>query len=182
MSVVVELRENDVPYFHEAVALSAHDILRSISEFGTSVIVNLCTGTAGAGAVLPEVILLAEFVDALCRDVHVIEPDIVGLIVFFIYGGIQSVRIETDNLGQEFPRPRNRFFLEVVSEGKVSKHLEVRAVTGGFPDVFQITGTDAFLTGGNSSSRRNLLPGEPGLHRSHAGVDDQKGIVIVRNE
>ena len=47
--------------------------------------------------------------------------------------------------------------LEIVAERKVSEHFKKGTVTCGFTDIFDITGTDTFLTGSHTSSGRNLL-------------------------
>ena len=47
VSVVVELGEYDVPYFHEAVAFAAHDVLGTVPPLLAAVIVDLGAGAAG---------------------------------------------------------------------------------------------------------------------------------------
>ena len=84
MAVIVELGEYDVPYFHETVAFAAHDILRSVAEFRSSVVIDLRAGAARTRTMLPEVVLFAELIDALSRHMHVVQPDIVGLIIVHI--------------------------------------------------------------------------------------------------
>ena len=53
VAVVVELRENDVPDFHEAVAGSADHVVGAGAVFFTAVVVDLGAGAAGAGALKP---------------------------------------------------------------------------------------------------------------------------------
>ncbi len=36
---------------------------------------------------------------------------------------------------------------KIIAKGKVSEHLKESAVAGSFSDIFNITGTDAFLAG-----------------------------------
>ena len=182
VAVIVELGKYDIPDLHEAVAFAAHDILRSVSVLLAAVIVNLGAGAAGAGAVLPEIVLLAELVDVIRRDMHVVQPDVVGLLVIHIHGRIQTVRVQTDALRQEFPCPRNRFLLEIIAEGEISQHFKIGAVTRRLSDILQIAGADALLARGHPSSRRDLLTGKPGLHRRHAGIDDQERCIVVRNQ
>ena len=160
VSVVVELGEYDVPDFHESVAFAAHDVLGTIPPLFAAVIVDLSAGAAGAGAVLPEVVGLAELVDALGRDVHIVEPDIVGLVIAFVYGRIESLGIQADPLGQELPCPRDRLFFEIVAKREIAQHLEEGAVSGRFADVLQVAGADALLAGGHAPSGRDLLTGE----------------------
>ena len=69
MSVIVELREHIVPYFHKAVALASHlTVGLSAAVLDTSVVVNLGTGTAGTCAVLPEIIAFSVLVPIEAGD------------------------------------------------------------------------------------------------------------------
>ena len=72
--------------------------------------------------------------------------------------------------------------LEVVAEGKVAKHLKVGAMAGGFADVFNIAGTDALLAGAHPVTGGLHLACEIGLHGRHAGIDQQQGRVILRDQ
>ena len=180
--VIVELGEHDIPDFHVAVALAAHHIFRTVPVFLPSVVIDLRAGTAGAGAVLPEIVLFSETVDVVRRDMHIVEPDIVRLVVVHIDRRIEPFGIKPHALRQELPCPGDRLLLEIIAEGKVSEHLEESAVPGCLADIFKISGADAFLAGSHPASRRNLLAGKPRLHRRHAGIDDEKRLVIMRNQ
>ena len=72
--------------------------------------------------------------------------------------------------------------LEVIAEGEVAQHLEIRAVAGGLAHVVDIAGADALLTGADAAAGRLFLTLEPGLHRGHARVDEQNGLVVLRHE
>ena len=72
--------------------------------------------------------------------------------------------------------------LEVVAEGEVAEHLKIRAVARGLADVLDIAGADALLAGADTVARRLLVALEVGLHRRHAGVDEQQARVILRDE
>ena len=82
---------------------------------------------------LPEVVLLAEAEDALGGDAHLLVPDVEGLVVVQIDGGVQPVRLQPHHLSQELPAPCDGLVLEVVAEGEVAQHLEVGAVAGVLP-------------------------------------------------
>ncbi len=182
MTVIVKLGKDDVPYFHETVAFAAHYILGAVAVFFAAIVIDLRARAAGTGAVLPEIILFAELIDTLCRNMHVVEPDIVCFLILYIDGRIQTLRIKAYSLCQELPGPRNSFLLEIVAEGEVAQHLKVSAVAGCLSHVFQIAGTDTLLAGGHSAAGRDLLTGKPGLHRCHTGIDDQKRCVIVGHQ
>ena len=139
---------------------------------------------------LPEVILFSEAEDAVFGNADHIAPDreclVVGgrCLISGKDGRIEPVGLETDPLGarEEFPRPGNGFLLKIVAEREVAQHFEIRAVTRGVADVFNITRADALLAGRHAVARGLFLAREPRLHRRHTGVDEQNGFVVLRNE
>ena len=179
LAVVVELGEHVVPDLDVAVAVAADGAVGlAAAVLGAAVIVHLGAGAAGAGAVLPEVIGLAEAENALGGDADVLVPDLESLVVIQVDGGIQAVFLQAHHLGQKLPAERNGFLFEVVAEGEVAQHLKIGAVAVGLADVFDIAGADALLAGGDAVAGGLLLPGEPGLHGCHAGVDEQQALVV----
>ena len=182
-AVVVELAEHVVPDLDVAVAVAAHGAVGlAAAVLLAAVIVDLGAGAAGAGAVLPEVVLLAEAEDALRGDAHVLVPDVEGLVVVQIDGRIQPGGIEVADLGEELPAPGDGLLLEVVAEGEVAQHLKIGAVTGRLADVLDVAGADALLAGAHAVARRLDLALEVGLHRGHAGVDQQQRLVVLRDQ
>ena len=179
----VELREDVVPDLHIAVAVAAGPAVGlAAAVLFAAVEVDLGAGAAGAGAVLPEVVLLAEPRDPLRRDADGLVPEIEGLVVLFIHGREELFRRDLKGDGQKFPRPRDRLFFEVIAEGEVAEHFEIGAVPGGMADALEVGGTDAFLAGADAMARGFDLAGEVFLHRGHAGVDEQEGFVVLRDE
>ena len=158
VAVVVELAEDIVPDFHEAVAFPAHHVLGTGSVGFAAVIINLRAGAAWTGTVLPEIVRLAEAVNALRCDADFVPPDIEGLVIFLIDRGIETIRLESHNLGQELPAPVNGLTLEVIAEGKVTEHLKKGAVARGLTDIVDITRADTLLAGCHTATGRNLLP------------------------
>ena len=76
VAVIIELRENVVPDFHIAVAIAAGlAIGLSAAVFFTAVKIDLRAGTAGTGAVLPEVVLFAEADDMILSYADFVAPD-----------------------------------------------------------------------------------------------------------
>ena len=53
---------------------------------------------------------------------------------------------------------------------------------GRLADVFDVASADALLTGRHAAAGRLFLALEPRLHRRHAGIDEQDGLVILRHE
>ena len=104
VAVIVKLGEYVVPDLHITVALASHGTVRtSASVFLASVIINLRTRSARSGTMLPEVVLFSKTEDPLCRDSHLLIPDLERFLIFFIDRRIQSVCIQTYNFGQKFP-------------------------------------------------------------------------------
>ena len=133
---------------------------------------------------LPEVVLLAEAENALLGDADLLVPDVEGLVIVQIDGGVQPVGLQAHPLGagQEFPAPGDGLVLEIVAEGEVAQHLEIGAVAGGLAHIVDVTGTDALLTGADAAAGRLLLALEPGLHGGHAGVDQQDRFVVLGHQ
>ena len=185
VAVVVKLGKDVVPDLHIAVAVAAGRAVRlAAAIFFTAVKIDLRAGAARAGAMLPEVIVLAEAGDAALGNADLVAPDVERLVVLFIHGRVQPLGVEADPVRarQELPRPCDGFMLEVVAEGEVAEHLKIRAVARGLADVLDIAGADALLAGADAMARRLLVALEVGLHRRHAGVDEQQARVILRDE
>ena len=191
VAVVVELGEDDVPDLHIAVAVAADGAAGlAAAVLFAAVVVNFRAGAARTGAVLPEVVLLAELENAVLGDADLLVPDAERLVVGgrgLVAGenrGIQAVRVEADPLGarQEFPRPVDGLGLEIVAEREVAEHFKVRAVARGVADVLDVAGADALLAGGHAVARGLLLAGEERFHRRHTGVDEQQRRVVLRDQ
>jgi hypothetical protein len=74
------------------------------------------------------------------------------------------------------------FPLKIIPKGEIPKHFKISAVPGGLANVIDIACADAFLAGGHTMARRLLLPGEIRLHRGHAGIDEQQGCIVLRDQ
>ena len=99
-AVIIKLGEDVVPDFHVTVAVTADGAAGlAAAVLRAAVIVYLRAGAAGTCAVLPEVILLAEAEDTLGGDADLLVPNLKGLIVIDIDGGIETVGIDTDPVG-----------------------------------------------------------------------------------
>ena len=117
VAVVVKLGEDVVPDLHIAVAVAADGAAGlAAAILLAAVIIDLGAGAARAGAMLPEVVLLAEAENAVGRDADLLVPDLERLVVVLIDGRIQAVLLEAADLRQEFPAPGNCLMLEIVAE------------------------------------------------------------------
>ena len=191
LAVVVELGEHHVPHLNIAVAVAAYGAAGlAAAPLFTAVIVDLRAGTAGAGAVLPEVILFAKLENAISRNPNLLVPNAERLIVSRSSliagkdGGIEPVGVQTYPLGggQKLPGPVDGLLLEVITEREIAQHLKVGAVAGRLADVLNVAGTDALLAGADTMAGRLLLTGEERLHGRHTGVDQQQRRVVLGNQ
>ena len=185
LAVGIELGEYQVPELNVAVAVAADMAVGAAAAlFGPAVKVDLGAGAAGAGADLPEVILLAQANHVVGGDAAALGPDLIRLIVILIDRNIQLIHRQLQLFGDEFPCPAGGVLLEVIAEGEVAQHLEVGAVAGGLADVFDIGGADALLAAGGTEAavRQEFLAGEVLFQRRHAGIDEQKACLILRHQ
>ena len=131
---------------------------------------------------LPEVVLFAQTDHVIFGDADFLRPDVVGLVILLINRDVQAVSGNLEFLGQELPRPGNDFLLEVILEAEVAQHLKEAAMAGRDADALNIRGADTLLAGGHAMPRRLLLAEEPFFHRRHAGVDQQKAVIVVGHQ
>ena len=130
----------------------------------------------------PEIVLFSEAENTLRRDSYLFVPDFKRLVVVQIDRRIQPVRIQSHYLCKEFPGPVKRFSFEVIAKREVAQHLKKRTVARGFSYVFNIAGTDTFLAGGHSRSRRDLRACKIRFQRSHTCVDQKKALISLRDQ
>ena len=77
---------------------------------------------------LPEIVFLAEPVNALCRHTDLIFPDVVCLIVIQVYGRIQAVLVKSHYIRKEFPCPVDCLTFKIISEREISEHFKKSSV------------------------------------------------------
>ena len=131
---------------------------------------------------LPEVVLVAEALDALHRHADDVVPDLLGLVVALVDGDPDAVAVEAPVLGDELPAVGDGQFLEVVPEAEVAHHLEEDEMALGAADVVEVvvlaTGADALLRADGPPERRDLVADEVRLEGHHAGHVEQHGRVV----
>ena len=183
VSIILELCENVVPYFHVTVAVTTYGTSWfSTAVFLTTVIVDLRTWTAWTCAVLPEVVLFSETENTFRRNPYFFVPDIEGFIIIQVNGWVETVCIKPYNLSKKLPGPVDGFFLEVITKREITKHFKESTVTCGFTYIFDISGTDTFLAGCHSCSWRLLSTCKIWFQRSHTCIDQQKTLISLRNQ
>ena len=134
---------------------------------------------------LPEVLLVAEALDALHRDADHVVPDLLGLVVGLVDSDPQPVAVHPPRLGDELPAGRDDELLEVVAEAEVAEHLEEDEVALRAPDIVEVVvlaaGADALLRADGPLVRRALVAEEVRLERDHPGdVEQQRRVVGIR--
>src|SRR5690606_1258767 len=89
-------------------------------------------------------------------------------------------------LGDELPGPGNGLLLEIITEGKISQHLEERVVARRDPDVLEIVvlarDADALLARRRAGVAAAILAGEDVLERGHPGVREHERRIVLRDE
>ena len=172
------LHEHAVPDLQEAVLVCFRAAVTAV--FRPAVVVDLRAWAARAGhAHVPVVVLQAAELDAPLRQADHVTPDPEGFGVIRQHGRPQPVLGEPEPAiglgpGQQFPRPGDHLFLEVVPERPVAEHLEERRVPGGLADLFDVQGPQALLHVGHPLPRGRLLAEEVGLEGLHPGDDEHQ--------
>ena len=183
--VAFELHEHQVPHFQITVAVAPDRTGRlAATQRFPLVDEDFRTGTAWTGrAHGPEIVLVAEPENPVVGQFDFLLPQLGGLVVVLVDGGIQLVDRQFHLLRQEIPGEDDGVLLEVVAEGKVAQHLEEGMMPRGAPDLFEVVvlaaGTHAFLGGRRAGVAAFLLPEEHVLERHHPGVGEQQGGVVL---
>ena len=182
------LGEHQVPDLDETVLgqLVRRSALGAVLR--TEVEEDLRGRAARAGlAHLPEVVLV-EALDALARHTDTVGPDVLRLVVGDVARDPDPVPVDPEGLGDELPRPRDGFGLEVVTEAEVAQHLEERQMPRGPADGIEVvvfaTGTDALLDRDGPGRRiwRRFLTEEVRDEWHHARVREHRGRRVRRDQ
>ena len=183
VAVVIKLGENEVPELNISVAVASDSAgRRTAAVLLAAVEIELRAGTAGACAVLPEVILFAEANHMVGRNTELLCPDVIRLVIVLIDADIYFIRGHLEHLGAELPCPRGCLTLEVIAEREIAEHLEESAVARGDSDALNIGRSDALLAGCDAGSRRCQLACKIFLERCHAGVDEKQALISLRHK
>ena len=163
----VELREDQVPDFDLAEGRVVVDFAARAAD---------AVGPLAGGVGRPEVLVLAQPLQPLGRQLDLVEPDAGRLVVVEIDRGRELFRRRRPShflLGQELPGPVDRLALEIVAEAEVAQHLEERVVVGGAADVVDVAGAQAFLAGRGPGELQLAAAEEVVLELVHAGRREQ---------
>ena len=151
--------------------------------------VDLGARTARTGvAHLPEVVLVAQTVDAVVGKPGDLAPERPGLGVRMMHRDPQPLRVDPQipGTGHELPREGDRIALEVVAEREVAQHLEEGVMPCGVAHLLEVVvlaaGPHALLVGGRASVVTMLLSQEGALELHHAGIGEQQRRIVGRDE
>ena len=133
---------------------------------------------------LPEVVLFTEAYYSFSGNADGLVPDLKRLVVVLVNGYPESLLGKRKPLlvGHKLPSPGNSLVFEVVTEGEVSEHLEISAVTRGDTDSLNVGSTDTLLAGGHAVARRLKLTRKVLFKGSHTRIYKQNRFVIYRHE
>ena len=184
---LVELREDEVPDFDEAVALRI-GTSRGAPGDGRAVIVKDLRARAARSDVAhhPEIVRSGDADDLCLREPGNLRPQGGGLVVFGIDRHPEAIAGEPELASDQIPGKLDRAVLEVVAKREIPEHFEKRVVPGGVADVFQIVvlaaGPHAFLRRGGALIGPLLQAGEDVLELHHPGIGEQQCRIVARHE
>ena len=170
-----ELVEHKVPDLEVTVAARIHGAAHSLGAVrGTTVVVPLGTGAGGAGlARIPEVLHARQAHNVLGIHANLLRQDVESLLVLIPNRHPETVSVEAilafvTRTRQQIPCEVNSTFLEVVTEGEVTVHLEERTVASRLTHVVNVVGTNTLLHRRSPGPRRRLNAHDVGNEGNHA--------------
>ena len=180
---LVELHEHEVPELEEPRLGRRVEGTTFGAVFRAAVDVDLAARSARARRThLPEVVLVAEPLDARLGHLGEIKPQRLRLVVGLMHRDPQLLRIEAEGARGEIPRIGDGLRLEVVTEAEVAEHLEEHKMARGAANVVEVvvlaSGPGALLAGGGPFERCRLIAGEVRLERNHAGNREQQRRIV----
>ena len=180
---LVVLHENQVPKLHETITMRVAKRSAIGTECRAAIDMDLATRATRAGvAHLPEVVFVAESLNAIHRNTDLFVPDRFRFVVAVVNRDPQPVAIDTKRLGGQLPAPRDDFLLEVVAETEVAQHLEEDEMPLGATDIVEVvvlaTSTRALLRADRARVGRHLVANEVRLERHHARNGEQDRRVV----
>ncbi len=192
----VELHEDVVPDLDVTVAVFFRRAGWAAPDVGAVIVEDLGARAARAGVAHgPEVVggvrcafVVADAHHALGRHTDFLGPDVVGFVVAGVDRDPELFLGQVQPLvgGQEGPGEGDRIALEVIAEAEVAQHLEEGMVARGVADVFQVVVlaacAHALLAADGAGIGALLGTQEAVLELVHAGVGEQQGRVVVRDQ
>ena len=179
--VLVVLGKYQVPKFEETVAIATYSAIGfAAAAFFTQVDVDFRARTARTGADFPEVFFHTD--DAGRVNANIFSPDFESFVVFSVDGNPEFIYRQFANFSKELPTPGDNFFFEVIAKREVTQHFKEGMVASSTANVFNVTGTYAFLASGDTRRRRFHFAGEERFERCHTCTDNQQSRIVLRNQ
>ena len=152
---LLELHEDEVPEFEEAVAVLLRAARRSAPDVLAAVDEDLRARAARTGiAHRPEIVRGRDADDAVVGEARDLLPETERLVVVVVDGDEQLVLLQPEFLGDQVPGELDRALLEVVAEREIAEHLEEGEMARGVADIVEVVvlaaGAHAFLRGGGA--------------------------------
>ena len=108
-----------------------------------------------------------------------LPPQLEGLVVGVVHGGVEPYRRETEAAGHELQGEGDGLPLEVVANAEIAEHLEEGHV-GRVADLLDVGGPEGLLGGGEPLTGGRGLAREVGLELDHAGDGQKHGRIAHR--
>ena len=190
----IELHENEIPDFDEAIAVFVRRSRRTAWNFRSVIVENLRARTARSRVChLPEIIrrerrtfVVADADDAIFRQSDFFVPQIVSFVVCVVDRDKQTIFRQSEHTREQLPRPDDRVALEIVAERPIAEHLEKRVMPRGVADRIQIVvfaaRAQAALHVGRAHVRQFFAAEENVLELHHAGIGEQQRRIVAGHE
>ena len=187
IGILVKLHEDQVPYLDKAVTIFVRRTGRATGNVLAMIVEDFAARTARPGiAHGPEIVARRDADDPLIGQAGNLAPQIKRLVIGVIDSGGQLVGRKSPFLRQKSPCMANRLFLEVISEGKITQHLEECVMPCGIADIIEIVvfapGADTFLRAGRARRRWCFKAGKDILERHHPGIDEHQCRVVIGHQ
>jgi len=143
ISLSVELNEHQIPNLQDIGIILINQLWNAASS--DSIKMYLCArATWALVSHFPKVVLGAAGDDSGFGEEA--EPELAGFlirrepqaVISSEISGIEAVRGEVEDVGEELPSPGDGFFFEVVAERPVAEHFEEGVVVVVFADVIEV--------------------------------------------
>ena len=184
--IAVILDKHEIPDLHHLGNTGVHHGGRC-RAIGSAIDMDFGTWTAGTGLThFPEIILFAEPEDVCVIDIGHGLPQLFRFVIIPVNSCPESILRDSPDLGQKFPPPSKCYFLVLIAKRPVAQHFKEGVVIGISPHLLEVVmlpaDADAFLR--IDGAGVGSLPGceEDILELIHAGVREEKGGVVVRND
>jgi len=184
---LLELHEDEIPDFDEAVAVGVGRTRRAARDLGTVVEEDLRARAAGPRiAHGPEIVRRRDADDALFGQACDLLPEPGRRIVVMVDGDTEPVLGQAVFFGDQGPGMFDRLFLEIIAEREIAEHLEEGVVPGRVADILEVVvlaaRPHAFLRRRRAHIAALLLAREDVLELHHPGIGEHQGRVVARHQ